>query len=91
MSTLAFDASPLAHFARAGRLGTLERLVRRHRSVTTRAVLDELRRGEHVHPELTEVRTAGWLAEERTDDLRVLAVLAVLVPLLGAAIGTRAR
>lgn len=84
MSTLAFDASPLAHFARAGRLGTLERLVERHRNVTTRAVLDELRRGEHVHPELTEVRTATWLAEERTDDLRVLGVLAVLVPLLGA-------
>lgn len=45
MRCLAFDASPLVHFTRAGRLPVLERVTASWKRVVPRSVLDEITKG----------------------------------------------
>jgi hypothetical protein len=51
---LIFDTTPLNHFARAGELATLRKLVADFECVTTKAVLGELRNGADAHPSLRD-------------------------------------
>ena len=59
--TLAFDNTPLSHFARAGHLVELERITGDQRRVTTQAVFDEIARGVDEHSSLTSVLDLEWL------------------------------
>jgi predicted nucleic acid-binding protein len=77
----------LSGFGRARRLQDLQRLVAEFRTVTTRAVLDEIRAGVNEHPELGQVATLPWLHVEALDGLEELRLFAEYTRLLGA--GTR--
>ena len=59
--TLVFDNTPLSHFARAGRLDILEKLVEPYRCVTPAEVTVELHNGLRDHPSLTKVIAAQWI------------------------------
>lgn len=59
--TLVFDNTPLSHFARAGRLDTLEKLVAPYRCVTPAEVTNEIHNGLTVHPGLAKVLAAQWI------------------------------
>ena len=63
MSLLAFDNSPLSHFARAGQLNLLKELVAEHRCVVTRDVIAEIVVGIGTYPALETVVHADWLEE----------------------------
>ena len=71
-SVLVFDASPLNHFARAGELATLKMLTAGHDCVTTKAVIDELRRGVPSHPLVDRALSVDWVRIVPVDDLEVL-------------------
>lgn len=58
---LVFDNTPLSHFARAGRLGVLEKLVGPYRCVTPAEVINEIHAGTSEHPSLSRVLSAQWL------------------------------
>lgn len=58
---LVFDNTPLSHFAHAGRLDVLERLVVPYRCVTPTEVANELHVGLVEHPLLAKVLAAQWL------------------------------
>lgn len=60
-STLIFDNTPLSHFARAGRLRTLEGLGAGYRCVTPAQVTNELQKGMAEHPSLARIISAPWL------------------------------
>jgi predicted nucleic acid-binding protein len=85
MSTLVFDTSPLSHFARAERLGVLERLLKAYRCVAPRAVLDEIADGEAKHPPLATIRSASWLEPVHVDELPELRAFAHYAAILGTA------
>ncbi len=76
MAALVFDASPLSHFARAGRLETLERLTAGDACHVTRAVMAELDAGVAAYPRLGEVLAAAWLRVVAVDEPRELNVFA---------------
>lgn len=59
--TLVFDNTPLSHFARAGRLDTLEKLVAPYRCVTPAEVITESYNGLTEHPGLSKVLAAHWI------------------------------
>lgn len=59
--TLIFDNTPLSHFARAGRLKTLEALGKGYRCITPAQVANELQKGMVEHPSLARVISASWL------------------------------
>lgn len=69
---LVLDASPLNHFARAGHLTTLQKLIAEHECVTTRAVIGELRQGAAQHPEIGHAIGLDWITIVSCDDLHVL-------------------
>ncbi|CAN5223645.1 hypothetical protein BH23ACT9_BH23ACT9_26940 [soil metagenome] len=56
-----FDNTPLSHFARAGRLETLEKLVAPYRCITPAQVTNEIHMGTREHPSLARVLSADWL------------------------------
>lgn len=58
---LVFDNTPLSHFARAGRLDALEKLVAPYHCVTPAEVANELHDGLAEHPSLAKVLAAQWL------------------------------
>jgi predicted nucleic acid-binding protein len=58
---LVFDNTPLSHFARAGRLDILEKLVSPYRCLTPAEVTSEIHDGIAVHPSLAKVLSAQWL------------------------------
>jgi predicted nucleic acid-binding protein len=60
-SALVFDNTPLSHFARAGRLDVLEKLVAGRRCVTPEEVANEILAGIAEHPALAKVLAADWL------------------------------
>jgi predicted nucleic acid-binding protein len=64
-----FDTSALYHAALAERLDVLGYLVRGATCVTTRVVLDELRRGAAARPRLLDAERQDWLTEARVDGL----------------------
>lgn len=59
--TLVFDNTPLSHFARAGRLDVLEKLVSPYRCVTPAEVTAEIHAGLPEHPALAKVLAAQWI------------------------------
>ncbi|MGQ0520507.1 MAG: hypothetical protein ACT4PX_05050 [Actinomycetota bacterium] len=59
--TLVFDNTPLSHFARAGRLDVLEKLVAPHRCLTPAEVTTEIHAGLSVHPGLAKVLSVQWI------------------------------
>jgi predicted nucleic acid-binding protein len=82
VAILVFDTSPLSHFARAGCLDTLRRVVAGHKCLMTAAVADELRNATS-HPEVAGA-DLGWLEEVRVDSLGVLGVFAAYAAILGS-------
>jgi predicted nucleic acid-binding protein len=85
MSTgvLVLDASPLNHFARAGHLATLRKLVAEHECVTTRAVIGELKQGAEQHPEIGDAISLDWLRVVPCDELTELYLFAQYMNHLG--------
>ena len=81
---LAFDASPLIHFARAGELATLKQLVSEFRCVITDAVSEEIRNGIDQHPELGEVDQLPWLQVVSVKTLDELYIFAGYLRILGS-------
>lgn len=69
---LVFDASPLNHFARAGELMALRKLVGDFECVTTKAVLGELGNGISEYPVLQEAIDLDWITIVPCDDLNEL-------------------
>jgi predicted nucleic acid-binding protein len=84
LTTLAFDATPLNHFARASHVSTLQLLVNDYRCVVPEAVLDELRRGVAAHPELSQVLDPAWLEVVSLGTLPELSVFAQYARRLGS-------
>lgn len=60
-AALVFDNTPLSHFARAGRLDVLEKLVAPYRCVTPAEVTNEIHTGLPEHPSLARVLSAHWI------------------------------
>ncbi len=58
---LVFDNTPLSHFARAGRLDVIEKLVAGRRCVTPEEVANEIVVGVPEHPALAKVLASDWL------------------------------
>lgn len=81
-----FDAGPLSHFARAGRLDRLRLICGEARLTVTEAVLDELTNGAATHPSLQDVIEAEWLEHVRVDGLAELAVFAEYARVLGSSL-----
>ncbi|MGH2974759.1 MAG: hypothetical protein ACRDLL_07825 [Solirubrobacterales bacterium] len=63
MSALAFDNSPLSHFARAGHLELLRELTAEHSCVVVGEVMTEIVAGIQRHPSLEAIVHADWLDE----------------------------
>ncbi|MCY4068925.1 MAG: hypothetical protein OXE79_07450 [Acidimicrobiaceae bacterium] len=61
MSILVFDTGPLSHFARSQRLDALRAVVADRAAVIPEAVVDELKRGAHQHPDIGVVLEADWI------------------------------
>lgn len=61
IGALVFDSTPLSHFARAGRLDALEKLVASYRCLTPAEVTSEIHNGVAAHPSLAKVLSARWL------------------------------
>jgi predicted nucleic acid-binding protein len=80
---LVLDASPLNHFARAGHLATLQKLIAEHDGVTTRAVIGELRQGAERHPEIGDAIGLDWIRVVPCDELRELYLVAQYMNQLG--------
>lgn len=74
--SLVFDNSPLSHFARAGRLTTLEDLVHGYRCFVPAEVRREIDIGIAEFPDLAEVVTVSWLEPIAITDVRQLTAFA---------------
>ena len=61
METLVFDNSPLSHFALAGRLDELARILTDFSCVVPVQVREKIMIGMHQRPDLEEVIIAQWL------------------------------
>ena len=82
-AVLVLDASPLNHFARAGYLATLQKLLAGHDCVTTRAVIGELAKGAERHREIGDAVDLEWISVVRCDELRELYLFAQYMKQLG--------
>lgn len=82
-ATLVFDTSPLSHFARAGRLGTLRQITSGYRCTITKAVRDEITAGARKHPELGSA-DLGWLEIVPVDGLAAMRLLFEYARVLGS-------
>jgi predicted nucleic acid-binding protein len=82
---LVLDASPMNHFARAGHLETLQKLIAAHEyeCVTTRAVVAELQQGTDRHAEIGDAIGLDWIRVVPCDDLRELYLFAQYMKQLG--------
>lgn len=80
---LVLDASPLNHFARAGHLATLQKLIAEHDCVTTRAVIGELQQGAERHPVIRDAIGLDWIRVVPCDELRELYLFAQYMNQLG--------
>ena len=58
---LVFDTSCITHFARAGRLDILERIVAGHDCVVPNEVAVEIERGTERYPALRSIASRSWL------------------------------
>ena len=61
MPTLVFDTGPLSHFARAHRLDVLRAVADDRTVVIPQPVVEELRRGAHLHRAIDAVLEADWI------------------------------
>lgn len=84
MTCLVFDNSPLSHFARAGKLATLEAIASDYDCFVTQAVLDEIAAGAAEHAALGDVAGLGWLEMVRVDGLAELQAFAEYANRLGS-------
>lgn len=80
---LIFDNTPLSHFARAGRLSTLEAIVKPYRCVTPVEVQYEILAGVATIPDLADVLTAHWLEPVELSGVHELAAFACYKTQLG--------
>jgi hypothetical protein len=62
-SALVFDNTPLSHFARAGRLDVLEKLVAGRRCVTPEEVANEILAGIAEHPALAKRKMSTFVGQ----------------------------
>lgn len=83
-TTLAFDSSPLSHFARAGQLETLRAICSSFHCVVTDAVFQEVQRGTHDYPALLDILDADWLERVGLRELDVLGLFAEYARVLGS-------
>jgi predicted nucleic acid-binding protein len=60
-ATLIFDNTPLSHFARAGWMSALAKLVAPYRCIAPAEVTAEIHRGLEQHPSLATVLSVSWL------------------------------
>lgn len=74
--SLIFDNSPLSHFARAGRLATLEELVQGYRCLVPVEVRQEIDVGIPDFPDLAEILAVPWLESIEISEFRELAAFA---------------
>lgn len=74
--SLVFDNTPLSHFARAGRLSTLEAIVSPYRCMTPVEVRNEILAGVTEMPDLADVLTAHWLESVELSGVHELAAFA---------------
>ena len=74
--SLVFDNTPLSHFARAGRLSTLEAIVNPYQCLTPVEVRSEILAGVTEMPDLADVLTATWLAPVQLSEVHELAAFA---------------
>lgn len=65
MPTLVFDTGPLSHFARAHRLDVLRAVAADRTVVIPRPVVEELRRGAHLHRDIGAVLEADWIEHRK--------------------------
>ena len=72
METLVFDNSPLSHFALAGRLDELARILTDFSCVVPVQVREKIMIGMHQRPDLEEVIIAQWLQPIELTTLRTL-------------------
>jgi predicted nucleic acid-binding protein len=85
VKTYVFDASALFHFVAADRLDSLGSLMPSDaRSVTTRAVQEELLAKEAEVPLVRLITSAGWLEQVPVDGLEDLWALSTWVQRIGA-------
>jgi predicted nucleic acid-binding protein len=80
---LVLDASPLNHFARAGHLATLQKLIGQHDCVTTRAVIGELQQGVERYPDIGAAIGLDWIRVVPCDELRELYLFSQYMNRLG--------
>jgi predicted nucleic acid-binding protein len=73
---LVFDTGPLSHFAEAGWLKILEVLAGDREVLVPEVVFDEIKTATHAYPFLGQVRDAGWIKVDRSDDVEFLVVYA---------------
>jgi predicted nucleic acid-binding protein len=73
---LVFDNTPLSHFARAGRLGALEKVVAPYRCVTPAEVTNEIHDGIAEHPSLAKVLSAPWLEDVELSEIEEVVAFA---------------
>lgn len=81
--TLVFDNTPLSHFARAGRLDVLEKLVASYRCITPAEVTTEIHDGLSEHPSLAKVLSAQWLEVVELVELQEVVAFATYKAELG--------
>jgi len=74
--SLIFDNTPLSHFARAGRLSTLEAIVNPYQCMIPVEVRTEILAGIAELPDLADVLTADWLNPVELSEVRELAAFA---------------
>lgn len=74
--TLVFDEGPLSHFAESGWLKILETIADDRAILIPQLVDDEISRATHAYPFLAQIRDAGWIKVDRSDDLQFLVVQA---------------
>ncbi len=70
MTTLVLDSTVLSHFARAGQLAALQRLVASYWCVVPAEVNAELLSGMGEHPALTKAVGLAWVRGRRARDRR---------------------
>ena len=76
MSRLVFDNTALSHFARAGRLGVLEKITHGFERAVPEEVLTEIYRGIPDRPALTPITTVDWLDVVKLTEIPELAAFA---------------
>jgi predicted nucleic acid-binding protein len=76
VTSLAFDATALSHFARAGRTDKLRMAIADDEPVLVAEVAAELARGIPGYPSLASVAGSGWLKQVELEGLKGLATFA---------------